>query len=106
MKNCEIGGCDQRSPSVCPTCTHWTPSRGSRYYLCARFTASRITCDLPQSACETCEYYEGEIAKEMGKGRPNMSGIDWDDPEEVRRYYRNKMRERRKSKKEDEEFEV
>lgn len=31
-----------------------------------------------------------------------MSGIDWDDPDEVRRYYREKMRERRGSLADDE----
>ena len=101
MKNCAIGGCDQRHPNVCPTCKHWTPSRGSRYYFCARFQSARVTCDLPYSACETCSHFEGDIGKEMGPGRPNMSGLDWNNPEEVRKYFRDKMRESRERKEAD-----
>lgn len=106
MNNCDIGGCDQRHADVCPSCTHWSPSTGSRYYFCARFQASKVTCDLPHDACATCDYFEGDLSHDMGPGRPNMSGIDWNDPDAVRKYYREKMRKRRASAKLAEGFEV
>lgn len=79
---------------ACVECPHWTPSRGSKYKNCLRHQQSRMKCDLPRSACDTCEHYmrPGTIST----GRPNETGIDWTDPDEVREYYANKQREHRK----------
>jgi len=93
---CALGGCENRGPEKCPLCKHYTPSRGSRYYYCARYTASRVTCDKDHDECQTCTYYEG--GEGFGSGRPNFSGVDWQDPEERAAYMRKYMREYRKRK--------
>ena len=95
MKNCAIGGCDEKHPKVCPTCVHWTPSQSSKYYYCRRYLESRITCDLPRSSCATCPLHEptGEM------GRPNLSGRDWDSARDYSDYMRKYMKERRAKKK-------
>lgn len=96
MDNCKLGdACECHTPKQRPLCKNWQPSRRSKYYYCARFTASRVTCDLPLTACATCAFYEGAGA-EGDIGRPNMTGIDWEDPEERAAYMRDYMRRKRK----------
>ena len=77
---------------MCPACKDWMPSQGSKYYRCAKYAATRATCDEPLSACEACPYYE-KPAEYEEPGRPNLSGIDWEDPDEVRDYKREYMRD-------------
>lgn len=97
MPPCAKGGCDRRHPRTCPTCVDWTPSRSSRYYDCGRFLRSRIACDEPRAACATCPHHEsGRVSVEQG--RPNLSGRDWDDPDERADYMRRYMRAYRERK--------
>ena len=103
MENCEIGGCIDKGKVNCPKCTHWSPSRGSKYYFCAQFEATKATCDLPSGSCETCDYYEGEVLKGLGAGRPNILGINWTDPDDVRKYSRKQKAARRAQLKREEE---
>lgn len=93
MNNCAIGGCNQRGHRSCPLCGYWTPSRSSRYYNCARYYRHRITCD--QLSCDGCAHYEESVAE----GRPNLTGVDWQDDEERRRYLRDYMRRKRREAK-------
>lgn len=96
MDNCELGEeCRCLNPQERPMCKHWTPSRGSKYYYCARYTASRVTCDLLRTACATCSYFEGASAQ-GDPGRPNMTGIDWEDLDDRAAYMRDYMRRKRK----------
>lgn len=83
MNNCDMGGCPQRG-RACVTCASWTPSRNSRYYRCGRFAASHVGCDQPKDACATCSWYEPP--DDLGPGRPNFSGINWQDPVERAEY--------------------
>lgn len=92
--NCAIGGCAARNiHKTCPSCVHWEPSQGSKYYHCNQWQSSRALCNLPRSACATCEHH---ISKGLiGRGRPATSGIDWTDPEQVRAYNREAKRRSR-----------
>ncbi len=92
MNNCEIGGCPSKGPTICPTCKHWTPSRSSKYYYCTRYIAGRVTCDLPKGSCKECPFYDGPGEK----GRSNLSGVDWANKEDVKKYARERMQEIRK----------
>ena len=94
MANCAINGCHNRHPNVCPLCVHWSPTRKSRYYYCNRFYVDRITCELPKMACKTCPFYEGKGTR----GRPNNTGIDWSDNEQVKKYAQKKMAQMRKER--------
>lgn len=98
MKNCKIGGCADRSPSVCPMCRHWTPSRTHKYYRCIRYQQYRIVCDLPEGSCPTCQYYDDPAHRAGGMGRPNFTGVDWSDPDDVAEYKRERRRERKRQR--------
>ena len=75
-------------------CSSWSPSQGSKYYYCEYFELEREPCPFEDghgvSQCENCEYY----AKQESRGRPNLSGVDWNNREEVlqrrRDYYASK----------------
>jgi hypothetical protein len=98
--NCGIGGCAAKNiHTTCPSCVHWTPSAGSKYYSCQQWYQSRVTCDLPRSACPTCDHHikPGSI----GPGRPVTVGVNWKDPEEVREYNREAKRRSRFKKRGD-----
>ncbi len=99
MNTCALGDACSCEQSQRASCANWSPSRGSKYYYCTRYTAGRITCDLPRSACQTCPHFEGADA-EGDLGRPNMSGIDWKDDDDRRAYMREYMKQRRKNTKE------
>lgn len=95
-ENCRIGGCIAKNTrSTCPMCPEWTPSRGSKYHRCKQWRELRVICDLPRSACATCPQLLP--ACDPAQGRPNMSGIDWNDPDQVREYNMLKKRESRRN---------
>ena len=95
LNNCAIGGCPaMNTRSVCPECSHWTPSRQSKYYSCNKWWSLRVKCDLPTAACNGCAFHMPKGT--LRPGRPNDSGIDWTDPEQVREYYRHKQQEFRR----------
>lgn len=66
-------------------CKHWYPSQGSKYFTCEWYELERQPCPFEGSPCETCQYY----CKLETRGRPNKSGIDWTDPEQVKGYRRS-----------------
>lgn len=77
-------------------CKHWYPSQSSKYYTCEFYELEQQPCPFEDSdgtsPCETCEYY----AKLETKGRPNVTGIDWSNPEQVRDYKRKRYHEARR----------
>ena len=90
MKTCKKGGCPQRAPAFCPTCVEWIPSLGSKYFRCARYMETRVTCEKTAADCLSCDHHQFIIQI----GRPNFTGVDWDDPdgESKRKYMRDYMR--------------
>lgn len=92
MKNCKVGGCLDRSHTNCPQCIHWVPSNSHKYYNCQQYLASRTLCDLPKSSCKNCAYH---IKADGMRGRPNNSGVDWNDIHQVRDYLKKSARIRR-----------
>ncbi len=97
LKACAIGGCaSQDAQKVCPLCPQWTPSRGSKYHNCNLWHRTRFVCALKRSACQGCEHHI--VGSDLGIGRPNNSGIDWNDPEQVREYNMLAKRRSRQSK--------
>ncbi len=93
--------CTCSKPSERPYCKYWIASRGSKYYYCGRYERHRITCDLDKSACAECPFH---IPNEEGEappcGAPNVSGINWQDKDEVNQYMKYYMRARRKQARE------
>lgn len=90
---CKIHGCALKSKAACEICKYWVPSQHSKYYYCLRFQETRALCDAPRSECPYCTYYETPFP---GPGRPNLSGINWDNPEEVREYHKKYRQEKAK----------
>ena len=88
-RTCEIGGCSASS-ELCQYCRHWRPSPNSKYYSCIQFIEDRKLCDVEGSPCETCRFHEPD--DDVVKGRPNFSGINWNDPRDVADYRRAYMR--------------
>lgn len=96
LNNCAIGGCASMDvQKVCPECPHWTPSRGSKYRNCDQWWSQKVICDLPREHCELCPNYIPNI-RVLPTGRPNETGIDWNDPEQVRMYYAERKSAQRK----------
>lgn len=92
--NCRIGGCPIRDTrEICPSCPEWIPSRGSKYNRCQQWHAFKVTCDLPKESCATCPQQLPPL--DPRAGRPNLSGMDWKDPDQVREYNMLKKRESR-----------
>lgn len=88
------GGCTCKKENVPMRnrvlCSNWHPSQNSKYYNCEFYELEQQPCPFEdsngQSPCDTCEYY----AKLEGKGRPNTTGVDWENPEQVREYNRKR----------------
>ncbi len=91
MQSCAVGGCPQRSIDGCPRCVHWRPSRGSKYYSCAKFLELGAVCPLPKASCLTCK----DKLKAEFPGRPNLTGVDWASETERAEYMRDYMRKYR-----------
>jgi len=88
---CELLEACHCASSEKPTCRNWIPGRGSRYAKCARFLATRATCDLPRTACQTCQHF---VAKLPGRERI----VNWLSPEAKKVYHTQYMKTYRKRK--------
>lgn len=76
-------------------CPHWSPSRASKYYNCELYEMEKIACPFEGRKCCDCEFY----SKLESSGRPNTTGLDWNNPDEVNEYRRKLYRERNRDAK-------
>ena len=87
---CKADKLPMKSRVICP---HWVPSQGSKYYTCELFELERQPCPFEdrngKSPCETCEY-NGKLDR---RGRPNLTGVDWNNSDSVNQYRREKYRD-------------
>ncbi len=67
-------------------CKYWEPSRNSKYFYCENYHTNKMACPYEVSDCENCPFF----AKGLKSGRPNKTDVDWNDPESVNEYRRNK----------------
>jgi len=78
----ELCGCNTREKQFCK---NWEPGRGSKYFHCSRFIATRASCDKPPSACQGCVEHIEKLPRREGV-------IDWSDKDQVRERRRNYMK--------------
>ncbi len=71
----------------------WKPSRASKYYNCLRYEQTKELCPLIRALCFTCEFYN---PPQEDSGRPNFTGVNWEDPLERNEYSRQSAIEYRK----------
>ncbi len=86
---CKLGDLCTCSSDQKQFCKNWEPGRGSKYYRCSRFVATRASCDKPRSACKSCAHFMGKLPR-------RESVIDWKDHDQVRERRRRYMREYRR----------
>ena len=81
---CEKPICNCRKLIEKLGCAYYEPSRNSKYYTCNYYYTYRLPCPKEVPNCDGCEFLD----KVGGGGRPNQSGINWGDKEEVSAYKR------------------
>jgi hypothetical protein len=84
FRTCKIGGCSERG-ETCLYCKHYTPSASSKYKNCLQYIESATLCHIPKSPCSTCPFH---IKAQRKTGRPNLSGIRWNNKKDLAEYQR------------------
>lgn len=84
--------CDLEKSCACQrdqriSCSHWTPSRSNVYYNCDYYHQYKLECPKKDAGypCVGCEYFD-----KGDQGRPNKSGIDWNNKDEVAQYKKDR----------------
>jgi len=88
---CKLGTSCTCSSEQKQFCKNWEPGRGSKYFKCSRFIATRASCDKPKSACKTCKHFISQLPRRECK-------VNWRDKEQVRIHRAAYMRRYRKER--------